>query len=197
MSLATAFTLQVPEENLSSGLGGVLDDTEEAVRAGVGDAVGADGRYVVFWQDVNFIGAQGYGLVNGLERRGLDVGVHQTWRVPVTTHRVFPQGTYDAEVHIVSGGFIDEWRSRPGYVEVAHADPRTSSEAAEFDRLRDRVIDRLGELGRPDLVEILDLNLFGASLDPALPDDVLDDMSEMLLLTSPVAVFIAPPGSTF
>jgi len=197
LSLMAAVTLQVPEENLSTGLGDVLDDTERAVRDGVGDATGPDGRYVVFWQDVNFIGAQGYGLVNELERRGLDVGVHETWRVPVTPHRVFPQGTYDAEVHIVSGVFIDEWRSRDGYVEVTSADPRTPAEAAEFDRLRSSVLARFDELDRPDLVETLDVNLFGASLDPDLPDDVVDDLGEMLVLTAPVAVFIAPAGSTF
>ncbi len=197
MSLAAAATLQVPEENLSKGLGGVLDDTEQAIRNGVGEAVGPNGRYVVFWQDVNFIGAQGYGLVNELERRGLDVGVHNTWRVPVTPQRVLPQGTYDAEVHIVSGNFIDEWRTRFGYEEVAFFDPRTAEEAADFDRLRERVLVRFDELGRPDLAEILDVNLFGVSLDPDLPDDVVDDLDDMLLLTAPVAVFIAPAGSTF
>jgi hypothetical protein len=197
LSLGAAFTLQVPEENLSSGLGAVLDDTEAAIRDGVGDAVGPDGRYVVFWQDVNFIGAQGYGLVNELERRGLDVGVHETWRVPVTPQRVFPQGTYDAEVHIVSGAYIDEWRARDGYVEVASADPRTPAEVADFDRLRGRVLERFDELDRADLAEILDVNLFGVSLDPDLPSDVIDDLGEMLVLTSPVAVFIAPAGSTF
>ncbi len=197
LSLIAATTIQVPEENLSTGLGAVLDDTEDAIRDGVGDAVGPDGRYVVFWQDVNFIGAQGYGLVNELERRGLDVGVHETWRVPVTPQRVFPQGTYDAEVHIVSGAYIDEWRMRPGYVEVAAADPRTSDEVADFARLRARVLERFDELDRSDLTEILDINLFGVSLDPDLPDDVIDDLGDMLVLTSPVAVFIAPAGSTF
>lgn len=197
LSLVAALTLQVPEENLSTGLGDVLDETEQALRDGVGDAVGPDGRYVVFWQDVNFIGAQGYGLVNELERRGLDVGVHDTWRVPVTPHRVFPQGTYDAEVHLVSGDYIDQWRARPGYVEVASADPRTDDEVARFEVLHARVLARFEELGRSDLAEILDVNLFGVSLDPELPDDVVDDLGEMLVLTSPVAVFIAPAGSTF
>jgi len=196
LSLAAVPSLQVPEENLSSGLGGVVDATEQALRDGVGDAVGADGRYVVFWQDSNFIGAQGYGLVNELERRGFDVGVHETWRVPVTPQRVFPQGTYDAEVHIVSGAYIDEWRQRPGYVEVAYDDPRTPEERAEFEEVRDRVLDRLEEIGRSDIADIVDVNLFGASLDPDLPADVVADLDRMLVLTAPVAVFVAPAGST-
>ncbi|WP_040495773.1 hypothetical protein [Ilumatobacter nonamiensis] len=197
LSLAAAPQLQVPEENLSSGLGGVVDETEQALREGVGDSIGEDGRYVVFWQDVNFIGAQGYGLVNELERRGLDVGVHETWRVPVTPQRVLPQGTYDAEVHIVSGEYIDQWRERPGYVEVATEDPRTDDEREEYGMLRERVLERLDEVDRSDIADIIDVNLFGASLDPDLPDDVVEDLERMLVLTAPVAVFIAPPGSTF
>lgn len=197
LSLLAVVTLQVPEENLSSGLGLVLDDTEEALRDGVGDAVGPEGSYLVFWQDSNFIGAQGYGLVNELERRGFEVGVHDTWRVPVTPQRVLAPGTYDAEVHLVSGAFIEEWRARPDHVEVAYGDPRTDEEAEEFTRLRSRVLERLEEVGRSDLAAILDINLFGVSLDPDLPTDVVDDLSEMLVLTAPVAVFIAPAGSTF
>lgn len=197
LSVTALPSLEVPEENLSSGLGGVVDETEQAIRDGVGDAIGADGRYVAFWQDVNFIGAQGYGLVNELERRGLDIGVHNTWRVPVTPQRVMPPGTYDAEIHLVSGAYIDEWRDRPDYVEVATYDPRTPDEQQEYDDLRLRVLDRLDEIGRDDVADIVDINLFGATLDPDLPEDVVDDLDRMLVLTAPVAVFIAPSGSTF
>jgi hypothetical protein len=195
-SLVASAGLDVPEENLSSGVGGVIDEAEAAIRSGVGDSVGADGTYVVFWQDVNFIGAQGYALVNELERRGLDVGVHPTWRVPVTPQRVIPPGTADAEVHIVSGDFIDEWRARDGYTEVVEFDPLTEGERAEFEELRTDVIERLQEAGRADLVEVIDVNLFGTSLDPNLDDDIVADLDRMLELTAPVAVFIAPPGST-
>jgi hypothetical protein len=143
-----------------------------------------------------FIGAQGYGLVNELERGGFEVGVHNTWRVPVTPQRVFDDGTFDAEVHIVSGKFVDEWRGKPGFVEVVERDVRTDDERARFSELREQVRTRLNELGRSDLLDTLDGNLFGASLDPDLPRDVIDAMSEMLLLGEPVAVFIAPPGSS-
>ena len=103
MSIGAAVVHDVPEQQLSDGLRGVLPATVEALDVGQGPAVGRDGRYLVFWQDAVFIGAQGYGLVNELERRGFDVGVHETWRVPVTPQRVFAEGTYDAEVHLVSG----------------------------------------------------------------------------------------------
>jgi hypothetical protein len=197
MSVAAAVVLDVPEQQLSDGLRAVLPATEAALEDGVGPAVGRDGRYLVFWQDAVFIGAQGYGLVNELERAGFDVGVHDTWRVPVTPQRVLPDGTYDAEVHLVSGVFVDRWREREGFVEVVVDDVRTDAEKQRFDELRQRVIVRLTELDRTDLLVELDENLFGASLDPDLPDDVIADMSEMLVLAEPVGIFLAPPGSSF
>jgi hypothetical protein len=196
MSIGAAITHEVPEHQLSDGLRAVIPATVAALDAGDGPAVGHDGRYLVFWQDSVFIGAQGYGLVNELERRGFEVGVHETWRVPVTPQRVFPEGTYDAEVHLVSGAYIDEWRERPGYVEVVDFDVRSDAERQRFEQLRTDVIARFGELGRADLVPEIDINLFGASLDADLPDDVVADLAEMLLLAEPIAIFLAPPGST-
>jgi hypothetical protein len=204
LSLAAAAVHEVPERHLSDGLRAVVPDTVAALDGAVGPAVGGDGRYLVFWQDAVFIGAQGYGLANELERRGFEIGVHATWRTPMTPQRVFADGAYDAEVHFVSGAWIDIWRTRPGYVEVASADIRSDAERERFAELRAVVEQRLVELDRRDLLDpidpmplgVVDGNLFGASLDPDLPQDVIDDLSEMLELSQPVAVFIAPPGST-
>jgi hypothetical protein len=196
LSLVAVIAHDVPEPNLSDGLLEVVDPTIEAIEAGTGAAVGPDGTYLVFWQDSVFIGSQGYGLVNELERRGFDVGVHDTWRVPVTHHRVLPAGGFDAEVHLVSGGYIEDWRGRPDHVEVATVDVRTAAEQDRFVVLRQRVGRRLEELGRVDLIAVVDGNLFGASLDPDLPQDVIDDLAEMLLIGQPVSVFIAPAGSS-
>jgi hypothetical protein len=195
MSIGAAFVLDVPEQRLSDGLRAVVPDTEAAISAAIGPAVGRDGRYLVRWNDALLIGSQGYGLVNELERDGYHVGVQEAYHVPVTPQRVFPEGTYDAEIQFVSGEFIEQARKRDGFVEVADADVRTDAERARFAELRDRVIGRLGEVGREDLIDEVDSNLFGASLDPDLPRDVVDDMSEMLLLGEPIAVFLAPPGS--
>ena len=87
-------------------------------------------------------------------------------------------------------------REREGFVEVAGADVRTDDERARFDELARPRVDR----GSPrsaasDLIDDVDANLFGASLDPDLPRDIIDDMSEMLLIGEPIAVFLAPPGS--
>ena len=196
LSLGAVAVHEVPERTQSDGLRAVVQPTVDAIDDGVGAAVGHDGSYLVVWQDAFYIGSQGYGLVNELERRGIDAGVRDPWRVPVTPHRVLPPGTYDAEVHLVSGPYIAEWRERADLVEVVSVDIRSDDERERFDELRGRVEQRLGELGRADFIDTVDRNLFGASLDPDLPRDVVDDLSEMLLLGGPLAVFIAPPGTT-
>jgi hypothetical protein len=166
-----------------------------AIDDAAGPAVGRDGRYLVRWKDALLIGSQGYGLVNELERDGYHVGVPEPYHVPVTPQRVFDEGTYDAELQFVSGDYIEQARQRDGFVEVAHADVRSDAERERFEQLRDHVLTRLTEVGREDLIDEVDRNLFGASLDPDLPRDIVDDMSEMLLIGEPVAVFLAPPGS--
>ncbi|TDT16517.1 hypothetical protein BDK89_2108 [Ilumatobacter fluminis] len=196
-SIVASFGLDVPDPQLSGPLRTVMPDTVEAIDDGVGAAVGPDGTYLVFWQDALFIGSQGYGLVNELERRGYDVGVHDTWRVPVTPHRVLPFGEYDAEVHLTTGIFIDEWRARDGFVEVAYTDDRSDDERERYDELRAYVLERLVEEGRDDLVPVVDENLFGASLDLDLPQDIVDAMSEMIEIGLPIAIFIAPSGNSF
>jgi len=195
MSLGAAIVLDVPEPQLSDGLRAVVPSTEQAIDDAVGPAVGRDGRYLVRWKDALLIGSQGYGLVNELERDGFHVGVPEPYHVPVTPQRVFDEGTYDAEIQFVSGDYIDEARARDGFVEVAHADVRSDDERARFAELRDQVLTRLTEVGREDLIDDIDRNLFGASLDPDLPRDIVDDVSEMLLIGEPIAVFLAPPGS--
>lgn len=197
LSLTATASLEVPEQQISDALGETIAPTVAALEAGEGAAVGKDGTYLVFWQDAAFIGSPGYGLVNELERRGFDVGVHRTWRVPVTPHRALDPGEFDAEVHLVTGDFIEEWRTREGYVEVATVDVRTDEERARFEDLESRVLLRMEELGRSDLIPVVEENLFGALIEPGLPQDVVHQMEEMLLLFKPVSVFIAPPGSSF
>jgi hypothetical protein len=147
---------------------------------------------VVTWSDAYFFGSQGYGLVNELERAGLRVGVDPTFRVPVTPQRVLDRAVATAEVHLSTGSYIDEWRARPDAVEVAYVEPRTDDEIAEFETLRTEAITGLRSAGLDELVELVDTNLFGASLDPRLPAGVQRAMARMLIIGQPAAVFIAP-----
>ena len=93
MSIGAAVVLDVPEPQLSDGLLAVVPDTEAAINAAIGPAVGPDGRYLVRWNDALLIGSQGYGLVNELERDGYHVGVQEAYHVPVTPQRVFQEGS--------------------------------------------------------------------------------------------------------
>ncbi len=199
LSVAAAVDHQVPERALADDVREILPTVTAALEANEGSATGKQGSYVVFWQEAIVPGAQGYALLNELERRGYRVGVHPTWRVPATPHRVRIDGEYDAEVHLVSGAWIDEWRTRldQGYVEVIEYDGRTDAERIRFVELEQRVFARLTAIGRSELITVVDTNIFGASLDPDLPADIVADLAEMLLIGEPVAVFIAPAGSTF
>jgi len=196
LSIGATFGHEPPEQRAGDDIRQIVPDVVDALEANVGAATGKDGSYVVFWQESIVPGAQGYALMNELERRGYRVGVHPTWHVPATEHRVRRDGEYDAEIHLVSGEWISDWRDR-GFVEILVYDGRTAAERQRFDELEARVDARLVEIGREDLIEVVELNIFGASLDPGLPADVVDDLAEMLLLGEEIAVFIAPAGSTF
>lgn len=183
-----------PAPRLSATLGELVGPTAAALDDGVGAATGREGRYVVRWSDAFYIGSQGYGLVNELERRGFDVGVPEPWRVPVTAHRVRPPAEATAQVHMATGFWIDRWRAVPDAVEVARHDPRTPAQRAEFERIRRQVLTDLEEAGLDDVAPLVDGNLFGATLDPRLPDETRERMERMLHLGLPAAVFLAPPG---
>jgi hypothetical protein len=188
--------LPVPEAPLSALVGEAIGPTADALRAGEGPAIGEDGTYVVFWQDAAYIGSPGYGVLNELERRGFDVGVHDTWRVPAGAHRVLEPDAIDAEVHVVTGSYVDEWRQRDGYVEVAYVDERTPDQRARYAELEAQVIAELHAIGRDEVIADVRTNLFGAMLAPDLPGGLVATMAEMHSLFGPLAVFIAPAGST-
>jgi hypothetical protein len=194
--VADAIDVDPPSATESRILGRLVPDTVAALERGDGDAVGPDGTYVVEWTDAYYFGSQGYGLVSELERAGLDARAVAHRRVPVTDHRVLDDASAaDATVYLVTGGYIDDARALPGVLEVAYFEPRDDAQRAEFDRLRSDVLDDLRATGLDDIVPIIDLNLFGASIDERVPDRTQRAMARMLDLGQPAAVFIAPPGT--
>ena len=184
-----------PEYRLSRVVNEIIDPTVDALRAGVGAADGSDGPYAVIWQDAYFAGSQGYALLSELERRGFDARAYETFRVPVTPHRITDGRQAVAEVVLATGVYVDEWRLRPDAVEVAFHEPRTESELAEFDQLRVAAIRQLRDAGLLDVVELVDTNLLSASLDPRLPPGVEPMLVRMLVLGQQTAVFIVSPAS--
>jgi hypothetical protein len=183
----TAAGLDPPAPQLSAALAAVVP------RAA--DALDRSDRYLVTWDDSFYIGSQGYGVVDELERRGFDVGVPNTWRVPVTKHRVYEVGEVDAEVKLAVGAFVERWRAVASARELAFSDPRDAEERAEYDRLHDEVAAELDRDGLGEMVPLLDGNLFGASLDPRIDDGEREGMERMLELGSPAALFLVAPGA--
>jgi hypothetical protein len=194
-SAVTFADAEVPEERLSRAVAAVAAPTYAAVVGGVGDAVGEDGRYQVRWSDAADIGSPGFGLLDELERRGLDVAADEFFHVPVTDHRVRPRESAHAQIHLATGGYVDRWRRLPGAIEVATYEPRSDAEIARADELRARVLARLRVEGLDDVADQVDTNLFGASLDPRISTEDLADLTALLELGQPTAVFIAPPGA--
>ncbi|HQZ36394.1 MAG TPA: hypothetical protein PK020_18350 [Ilumatobacteraceae bacterium] len=184
-----------PEERLSRVLNAVVDPTAHALRDGVGAADGVGGSYAVYWSDAYYFGSQGFGLLDELERRGFDARASDTYRVPVTPHRVVRPGQVTAEVVLATGIYVAEWRARTDVVEVADFEPRSAAELQEFNRLRSEAIERLTALGLDDVVAMIDSNLFSARIDPRVPGDVERMLVRMLVLGEETAVFIAPPGT--
>lgn len=191
VSVTDAVRAEPPEPRLSETLAEVADMTALWLEE---DAAGI---YLVRFRDAAYFGSQSYGLVSELERRGLDARATTTYRVPMTPQRTIeptdPRIT--AEIILVTGGYLEEWRTRADVVEVATYDPRSEAEIALCAQLRLEAIDRLREVGLDELIETIDTNLFGASLDPRLPADVERRLTEMLYLGIETAVFVAPPGT--
>lgn len=184
----------VPSDaEVSDVLGALVPDTVAALERGEGAATGRDGRYQVTWRDTFHIGSQAFGLMSELERAGFDAGLPPLFRVPATDQRVVDAPDATAVVIVASGFHVDELRADPDAVEVAFVDPRDAPQAARFDQLREQAIDALVRLGLDDVVETIDVNLFGAAVDPRVPAEVRRQLDEMLAIGGPTAVFVTPP----
>jgi hypothetical protein len=195
---ATLFTFdassaQVPAPRLSRTLSAIVPPTTKALERGSVAGTGRDGRYLVTWFDPVNIHAPGFGFMNELERAGYDVKALKPFGPAVTRHRTIDPAKTTAVVHLSIGGDdIREWGAKPGVEEVAYHDPRSRAERVEYDRLRSEAIAELEAAGRPDLVPSVDGNVFGASLDPRVPERVRDKLSRMADLGLPAAVFVGP-----
>ena len=186
-----AVDVEVPAARLSATVDRLAPATAEALAERTPPDGGA--RYLVTWSDALSIGSQGLGLLNELERRGFDVGVTESYRVPATPERVLAEDDAAAVVHLATGPSIEAWRAEPGYEEVASVDPRTAGERAEYERLRARAIVALRRAGRDELVPLVDDNLFAAAIDTRVPRPVRELASRMLDLGVRSAVFVGPP----
>jgi len=188
-------TFEPPEASLSDPLGVLVHRTDRVLDRGAGGATRAD-RFVVTWNDAHYIGSQGYGLVNELERRGWTVGVPDTWRIPVTRQRVIPDDRATRELRFASGRYLTELRAsgEPGVTVLARFDPRTPAERVQYAADRRALIASLRARGLDDRVAQVDETLFTVSLEPTLTAREKVLVARMLRLGQPVGVLLVPIG---
>jgi hypothetical protein len=189
-----AADVEFPTPRLSKTLGAVVDPTVRALERRPGPDGGRRGTYLVTLGDPASLGAQGFGLMNELERRGFHIGAIELYRGPVTPHRVLSFSQATAIVHLSIGPDIAYWRAKSGVQEVAYYDPRSPKERVEFDRIHAQVIADLRAHGLEVLVPGVDGSLFATTLDPRLPRTARLGLARLADLGLPAAVFLAPPS---
>ena len=123
MSTVSFADAEIPEERISVAVGALAAPTYQAVVEGVGAASGPDAMYRVNWSDAADIGSPGFGLLDDLERRGLEVRADPYRHIPATDHRVAEPAEADAQIHLATGAYIERWREVPFAVEVATYEP--------------------------------------------------------------------------
>lgn len=190
-----AAKVDVPVPRTNHALGEIVTPTAKALERA--SASGQPGPYLITWlPDPISIGAQGFGMLNELDRRGFDVRANDAHRPGATRHRVIDPGDATVEIHIAVGRDIERWRADVQYEEITYFDPRTPKERVEFDRLRSQVVDELERERLSDAVPAVDDNLFVLGLDSRIPRGTRDRISRMLELGLPEAVFIGPPSGS-
>ncbi len=182
--------VEISADRDSALVGAVIDQVTEHLDR--------QGRYLVRWLDPVSLGGMPFGVVDELARRGFHPGVDEQFAAAALPQRVLPEDRADGVVYVVLGERIDAVRADPQVTEIAAADIRTPAEVARAGELADRLRARFAEIGRPDLSDRLSSQygmavlLFGV---PGLPPDVAADISELIGLRMPVAVFLAAPGT--
>ena len=183
-----------PEERLSTAVGSLAGPTYDAVVAGVGAATGEDGRYLVRWSDAADIGSPGFGLLDELERRGLDVAADEYFRVPATEHRTRRRADADAQIHLATGRLrrhAGEPSRTPSRSLRTIPAPTSSGPSTRRSAARSSSVSTAK--ASTDLVPLVDTNLFGMSIDTRLSAADQRDLGRLIELGQPMAVFVAPP----
>jgi hypothetical protein len=169
----------------------LLPEAVDALRAEGAPGGGIDGRYLVRSDDPVSGGLNTFTLLLELERRGFQVGVEEWAAVSARPFRLLAPQDATAVVTYVVGPAIEDWRARPGAVEIAHAEPPPGS-AARFDRISDQVAADLRGAGLPELAATFEDELLVAATDPDLPPDAVDGIRQMVEVGQPTSIFVSP-----
>jgi Ca2+/Na+ antiporter len=161
------------------------------------DGLDTDTTYLIRFHDPVSLGAPGIGLLNELERQGVDVGVDTWLSANVQPHRTMTEDDADVLLLVVIGDpAIEAARSRDGAVDLADV-PMDAADAALSQQLRSQVEAALSDIGRADLIDRLD-EQYGVSqveAEPGLPAEVLHLVARYRALRLPAAVIAVPAGT--
>jgi hypothetical protein len=114
----------------------------------------------------------------------------------MTPPRVLREEDATAVINQVVGTeAIDRWRANPDAEQVAFYDSRTPDEVRRYERGLDHVADELERTGHGDLVDRLAFAPLAIAINPSVPLDIREELSVLLAMGHPTAVFIAPPRS--
>jgi hypothetical protein len=170
---------------------GVAGETIAALRAGDLPGTGEGGTYLVTTTDPSYLTSPMHGLVDELERAGLDVGSEEPMRVALTPHRILGRDDATAEVHLAIGPTAAE--VPPGAAEVARFDPADGPDPARFAEARAEAVERLRAVGAPDLADRVE-EVAAISGDPRVDPTIRSLLDELRELGVPAAVFVTPLG---
>jgi hypothetical protein len=176
-------------------VGELLPSTLEALDAQAAPGAGRERRYQVVWTDPVYLGVHGFGLVNELQRHGIQAGPSEQWAPQVGEHHVVSSEEATAQVHLAGGKFIETVGAQPGAEQVAYADVRTTAEREEYRRLRAELVSSLMAAGLTDLVPLVDDQLWGIRNDQRVNDRQVDLAARMIDIGVPYAVIVVPAKS--
>jgi hypothetical protein len=186
--------VQMPRINSSVAV--LAPATAQTLRSMRAD--GERGPYLVTWlPDEQALGAQGFGLVDALERDGLNVRTDaQTGRYQPddTPNHALDPAAARVEVHLATGGpQILKWERDARFHEIARYDGRTAAERSEYAHLRAQLISALRRAGMTSLVPRVDTDLLGIYWTDGIPRRAHDAIARMFTLGVPAAVFVGTP----
>lgn len=153
------------------------------------------GSYLVEWQDPIALGANGFGMILEMERRGFHVGALPQYRAAVEPHRVMTPRQATQSLLVITGtDSIAAWRATPGVRMIAYSDLRTSAQRSRYDQLKAAVTAELRASGKGNLVPTLESSLVVLGLQPGISPLIGQQLGEMVNIGLPTAVFLGPPA---
>ena len=160
-------------------------------------ALSPDEQYFLRWLDPRTLGACAFGIVLEMERDDIDVRLGSGFSAGVLPHRVMREEDADAVLYLVLGPQAIALSADPTLVMVAQFDPRTADQRTMTDQLTDELSQALRDIGRDDLIDVLDDNnglaRFTFGFESVTPE-VLELAAELSALPQPGAVFALAPG---